>query len=124
MQQPFSGCLPMNARPVDLVHLARYTGGDQALNAEVLQLFVNQAGELVRRMDGVLQTGDVKTWKEVAHSLKGAARGIGAFAMANAAEACEPIDPASDANGAAGALRVLKTDSDAVKIFIDAYLDR
>jgi HPt (histidine-containing phosphotransfer) domain-containing protein len=114
----------MNARPVDLVHLARYTGGDQALNAEVLQLFVNQAGELVRRMDGVLQTGDVKIWKEVAHSLKGAARGIGAFAMANAAEACEPIDPASDNNGAAGALRALKSDSDAVKIFIDAYLNR
>ena len=114
----------MNTRPVDLAHLARYTGGDQALNAEVLQLFVNQAGELVQRMDSVLQTGDVKTWKEVAHSLKGAARGIGAFAMANAAEACEPIDPASDANGAAGALRALKTDSDAVRIFIDAYLDR
>ncbi len=89
----------MNARPVDLVHLARYTGGDQALNAEVLQLFVNQAGELVRRMDGVLQTGDAKTWREVAHSLKGAARGIGAFAMADAAAACEPIDPASDTTG-------------------------
>jgi HPt (histidine-containing phosphotransfer) domain-containing protein len=113
----------MNARPVDLVHLARYTGGDQALNAEVLQLFVNQAGELVRRMDGVLQTGDSKTWREVAHSLKGAARGIGAFAMADAAAACEPIDPASDSPGAAGALRNLKTDSEAVKIFIDAYLN-
>lgn len=112
----------MNARPVDLVHLARYTGGDQALNAEVLQLFVNQCGELVQRMDGILQTGDVKTWREVAHTLKGAARGIGAFGMADAAAACEPIDPASDSSGAAGALRALKTDSDAVKIFIDAYL--
>jgi hypothetical protein len=114
----------MNGRPVDLVHLAQYTGGDQALNAEVLQLFVNQAGELVRRMDSVLQNGDAKTWKEVAHSLKGAARGIGAFAMADAAAACEPIDPGVNATGAAGALRVLKSDSDAVKIFIDAYLDR
>ena len=27
---------------VDLAHLARYTGGDRALNAEVLRLFVNQ----------------------------------------------------------------------------------
>jgi HPt (histidine-containing phosphotransfer) domain-containing protein len=114
----------MNARPVDLVHLSRYTGGDAALNAEVLQLFVNQAGELVRRMDSVLQAGDGKTWREVAHSLKGAARGIGAFQMADAAAACEPIDPATDNLGAAGALRALKTDSDAVKVFIDAYLDR
>ena len=78
---------------------------------------------VLRRMDGVLQTGDSKTWREVAHSLKGAARGIGAFAMADAAAACEPIDPASDNTGAAGALRVLKTDSEAVKIFIDAYLN-
>ncbi|HEY1838427.1 MAG: Hpt domain-containing protein [Rhizomicrobium sp.] len=114
----------MNARPVDLAHLSRYTGGDLALNAEVLQLFVNQAGELVQRMDGVLQSGDAKTWREVAHSLKGAARGIGAFAMADAAAACEPIDPASDSTSAAGALRLLKSDSEAVKIFIDAYLNR
>jgi HPt (histidine-containing phosphotransfer) domain-containing protein len=114
----------MNARPVDLVHLSRYTGGDQALNAEVLQLFVNQVGELVGRMDSVLKTGDTRTWKEVAHSLKGAARGIGAFAMANAAAACEPIDPGSNSRGAEGALRVLKTDSEAVRLFIDAYLKR
>ncbi len=113
----------MNGRPVDLVHLSHYTGGDSALNAEVLQLFVNQAGELVRRMDSVLQAGDAKTWREVAHSLKGAARGIGAFQMADAAAACEPIDPAADNTGAAGALRTLKTDSEAVKVFIDAYLN-
>ncbi len=114
----------MNARPVDLVHLARYTGGDQALNAEILLLFVNQASELVQRMDGVLESGDTKTWKEVAHSLKGAARGIGAFAMADAAAACEPINPAADSAGATGALRTLKTDSEAVRIFIEAYLKR
>jgi HPt (histidine-containing phosphotransfer) domain-containing protein len=118
------GNCAMNGRPVDLAHLSRYTGGDAALNAEVLQLFVNQAGELVRRMDGVLQSGDAKTWREVAHSLKGAARGIGAFAMADAAAACEPVDPATDAAGATDALRALKTDSAAVRIFIDAYLKR
>jgi HPt (histidine-containing phosphotransfer) domain-containing protein len=114
----------MNARPVDLAHLARYTGGDQALNAEVLQLFVNQCGELVQRMDDVLQSGDGKTWREVAHSLKGAARGIGAFQMGDAAAACEPIDPASNNAGAVGALRTLKADSETVRLFIDAYLKR
>ena len=35
-----------NQRPVDLVHLSRYTGGDTALNAEILQLFDTQADEL------------------------------------------------------------------------------
>src|ERR1700753_1444087 len=114
----------MNARPVDLAHLARYTGGDAALNAEVLQLFVNQCGDLVQRMDGLLQSGDAKTWREVAHSLKGAARGIGAFQMGDAAAACEPIDPAANSAGAAGALRALTADSQSVRLFIDAYLKR
>src|SRR6202012_5202202 len=114
----------MNARPVDLAHLSRYTGGDAALNAEVLQLFVDQAGELVGKLDGVLEIGDAKGWKHLTHSLKGDARGIGAFAMADAAAAAEPIDPAINAQGAASALRVLKTDSEAVRIFIDAYLNR
>ena len=29
------------AAPVDLSHLARYTGGERALNAEILRLFDN-----------------------------------------------------------------------------------
>ena len=114
----------MDARPVDLAHLARYTGGDAAINAEVLQLFVTQCGELVERMDGILQSGDGKTWREIAHSLKGAARGIGAFQMADAAAACEPIDLAANNAGAVGALRALKADSETVRLFIEAYLKR
>ena len=33
--------------PVDLAHLARYTGGDKVLNAEILRLFDNQVSEMV-----------------------------------------------------------------------------
>ncbi len=63
----------------NLEHLARYTGGDASVNAEVMRLFDAQATELVARLQSILDARDAKSWKEVTHTLKGAARGIGAF---------------------------------------------
>ena len=108
---------------IDLDHLARYTGGDTAINAEVMRLFDGQANELVARLQSILDARDAKSWKEVTHTLKGAARGIGAFAMADAAALCEPIDLADRAN-ASTAISVLKTRSEAVQAFIKDYLAR
>ena len=76
---------------IDLEHLARYTGGDTALNAEILRLFDSQASELVGRLRAILDARDAKSWKEVTHTIKGAARGVGAFALADAAAACERV---------------------------------
>jgi HPt (histidine-containing phosphotransfer) domain-containing protein len=113
-----------NQRPVDLVHLSRYTGGDAALNAEILQLFDTQADELVARLQILLDAGDQKGWHAVNHSIKGAARGIGAFALADAAAAAEHLDPASNADLAKTALVALKDKALSVQLFIKAYLDR
>jgi HPt (histidine-containing phosphotransfer) domain-containing protein len=109
---------------VDLSHLGRYTGGDVALNAEVLRLFDSQANELVGRLNTILEACDVKSWKEVTHTLKGAARGIGAFEMADAAAAAEPIDLVRDRGNASIAITTLKTSADAVQAFIKSYLER
>jgi HPt (histidine-containing phosphotransfer) domain-containing protein len=72
-------------RPIDLVHLARTTLGDRRLEREVLQLFDRQSALLIARLrhagpDGVAM---------IAHTLKGSARGIGAWRVARAAEAVE-----------------------------------
>lgn len=112
------------AHPVDLDHLARYTGGDAALNAEVLNLFANQSAELIAKLHTVLQTRDLKEWKAITHSLKGAARGIGAFGFADAAANAEPVDPAPDNISAIEVLRALKHEADIVQRFIEAYLAR
>jgi HPt (histidine-containing phosphotransfer) domain-containing protein len=114
----------MSHAAVDLSHLSRYTGGDEALNAEVLRLFDSQANELVGRLNTILEARDVKSWKEVTHTLKGAARGIGAFEMADAAAAAEPIDPVRDRGNASIAIATLKTSADAVQAFIKSYLER
>ncbi len=110
------------ARPVDLVHLSRYTGGDPALNAEILQLFSGQAADLMLKLQAVLEARDLKGWKDITHSLKGAARGIGAFAMADAASNAEPALPAPDNTAAIRALQELKREAEAVQLFIGAYL--
>ena len=106
---------------IDLDHLARYTGGDRAINAEVMRLFDSQANELVARLNSILDARDAKSWKEVTHTLKGAARGIGAFAMGDAAARCEPVDLA-DRAGATAAIAALKIRADAVQHFIQDYL--
>lgn len=79
---------------IDLVHLARQTLGDNALEAELLRLFDRQALSLEARL--VAETGRNRR-SEFAHLLKGSARAIGAFALAEAAErfeaACRVDDP-------------------------------
>jgi HPt (histidine-containing phosphotransfer) domain-containing protein len=72
-------------RPIDLVHLARTTLGDRSLEREVLQLFDRQSTLLIARMRTAAPSG-VAT---LAHTLKGSARGIGAWRVARAAEALE-----------------------------------
>ena len=111
----------MSGAAVDLAHLARYTGGDAALNAEILRLFDNQASELVQRLRAILEARDAKSWKTAIHTLKGAARGIGAFSLGDAAAAAEPIDPA-DSKTATAALQSLESKTDQVHVFIQAYL--
>jgi HPt (histidine-containing phosphotransfer) domain-containing protein len=72
-------------RPIDLVHLARTTLGDRSLEREVLHLFDRQSTLLIARMRTAAPSG-VAT---LAHTLKGSARGIGAWRVARAAEALE-----------------------------------
>lgn len=73
------------SRPVDLAHLARQTMDDRALEQEVLALFVQQALSV---RDKILEA-DERERVLLAHGLKGSARGIGAFAVAECAAVIE-----------------------------------
>lgn len=73
-------------RPVDLVHLARYTMGNRSLEREVLRLFCCQSELYVERLR---DAADTAAWQEAAHTLKGSARGIGAWQVAELAEKAE-----------------------------------
>ncbi|RWG81995.1 histidine kinase [Mesorhizobium sp. M1C.F.Ca.ET.193.01.1.1] len=73
------------SRPVDLAHLARQTMDDRALEQEVLALFVQQALSVREK----ILDADARERVVLAHGLKGSARGIGAFAVAECAAAIE-----------------------------------
>src|ERR1700744_393812 len=81
----------MGQNAIDLEHLARYTGGERELNSEVLRLFDDQITKMVAELHTLLASRDAKRWREVAHTIKGAARGVGAFSMGDLAALAEPI---------------------------------
>jgi HPt (histidine-containing phosphotransfer) domain-containing protein len=108
---------------IDLEHLARYTGGDVALNAEILRLFDTQTSELVAGLRAILDARDEKSWKEVTHTIKGAARGVGAFAMADAAAQCELLGIV-DPGVTEMAIAKLKSETEAVQAFVKAHCAR
>jgi HPt (histidine-containing phosphotransfer) domain-containing protein len=72
-------------QPIDLVHLRRMTLGEHSLEREVLLLFCRQADMLIGRM----RTAKPAVTAATAHTVKGSARGIGAWRVAAAAEAVE-----------------------------------
>jgi len=73
-------------RPIDLVHLAHYTHGDAALEQEILQLFRVQSRIYLERLRDADRKG---TWREAAHTIKGSARSVGAWQIAEYAETLE-----------------------------------
>ncbi len=109
------------SQPIDLEHLARYTGGEKALNAEILRLFDSQVTDMVDQLNAVLAVRDVKRWREITHTIKGAARGVGAFGMGEAAAAAEPVDPVN-AEKARAVIAALQTEAQIVRGFIQTYL--
>jgi len=86
---------------IDFAHLFRMTLGDHSLEREVLALFDRQAEMLIGRMAGS-EPAEVAA---LAHTLKGSARGIGAFGVATAAESVEAaVRARDDVEGAVEAL--------------------
>lgn len=83
---------PSGDRPIDLVHLARQTGGDKCLETEVLALFARQVRKAVFDLPGLAREDRIK----LAHTIVGSARSIGAFKIARLAEELEnkPTDAA------------------------------
>lgn len=74
--------------PIDTSHLEKYVFGDAALRDEILSIFIEQAAAWIARMDPALADDD---WRHAAHTLKGAARGVGAWSLGDIAERAETL---------------------------------
>jgi len=103
--------------PIDCGHLERMTLGDAGLTREVLAMFSAQAVDLIGRLESL--PSDAPT---LAHTLKGSARAIGAFRVADAAEIIETAIRNGD--DPAEALAGLKHAVAEARAAIDAMLRR
>ena len=74
---------------VDFAVLERMTGGDDAITDEVLGLFGQQAAMWSPLLD-VREEG----WRDAVHTIRGAASGIGAEALAQACSVAEHAEKA------------------------------
>lgn len=96
---------------VDFDYLENFTAGDAQVIAEVLALFQEQAEMWLTKLD---DPGD--GWRDLVHTIKGAARGIGAGALGDVADRAERGD-ASMADEVRAALLAVLSD-------IEAYVAR
>ena len=103
--------------PIDIEHLQRMTLGDASLEREVLAMFSAQAVSLIGSLAALpADTG------ALAHTLKGSARAIGAFAVADAASDLEAA--LQQGGNASQVLTGLKVAIAQARMAVDAILRR
>lgn len=99
--------------PLDLRHLDKQVLGDARLADELLGLFVAQSKRCLDR----IRFGEAGEVRDAAHMLKGAARAVGAFRVAEAAQLLEvSADKGGDRPDAVADLAATITEA---KRFID-----
>lgn len=91
-------------RPIDLVHLSKFTLGNRELEAELLGLFKSQSHIYLDRMK-LAETEE--EWVRAAHSLKGSARAVGAWIVGDISERAEQTtcDTSSERHALVGDVR-------------------
>lgn len=107
------------ADPVDRAHLATYTAGDAGLEAELADLFRASCERYFEEMAGA---SDDRAWKNAAHGLKGAARGIGANEVGRLAAFAEKLLGDAMAARRMETLKQLRIEADRVNTFFASYL--
>jgi hypothetical protein len=106
-------------RPVDLTHLSRYTMGNSAVEAEVLDLFRRQTRLYFDRLS---RAGSEDEWRAAVRVLKASARSVGAWQLLRASEAAELLSSHALVLEREDALRSLAEQIEAANLFIDAIL--
>ncbi len=98
---------PVAGRPVDLVHLARYTLGDASHERQVLALFRTQSGACLNKL---AHAEHEQAWRDAAHTIADSARDIGAWQVVRTAEDAEALAGAALEGARVEALESLQRD--------------
>ena len=101
--------------PIDLVHLARYTLGNKALEREILDLFVGQSLLILDRLTAAATD---KEWRDDAHALLGSARAVGAKRVADRVLVAQKLPGACNDPARATALASIGRELDIANRYI------
>jgi HPt (histidine-containing phosphotransfer) domain-containing protein len=96
---------------IDFKYLEDFAAGDMRVVTEVLAMFKDQAQTWYDAL-GVSTEG----WAATLHTMKGASRGVGAFALGEAAEQAERLGPS--------VLSLVRAELQAAIADIEGYLTR
>jgi len=110
--------IPANdlTKPIDLVHLSRQTFGSKDLEKEVLSLFLSHSRQCLERMR---QSETDDAFADAAHSIKGSARAVGAFALANLVETSETMARAGHLEDKAAAVVEIEAGINSTNQYIE-----
>jgi len=104
---------------IDEDHLRKMTLGDRSLEREVLEIFARQTSVMLSR----LVEAEPARAAALAHTLKGSARGIGAWRVARATEQLEQAAGLCDWDALGLAISQLETACSEVRDAIGARLN-
>jgi HPt (histidine-containing phosphotransfer) domain-containing protein len=107
----------LGSEVIDLAHLRRFTLGDEALEQEILGLFIAQLPVTIQALKEARTDRD---WLIAAHTLKGSARAVGAWRLARIAELAERSARPSDQPGCELVLKDLAVAAREARERIDA----
>jgi HPt (histidine-containing phosphotransfer) domain-containing protein len=108
---------------LDVQGALKRLGGREYIYFKVVQKFMPEFGKAPEAMTDFLAAGDDESAKRTAHSLKGAAAGIGAMALSQAADKAEKAIAGKSADWRE-ALALLKQELENVHAEINTYLDQ
>lgn len=100
--------------PFDRSHLATFTGGDMALERELLEDFSRNAGVHIDTLQASL---GLPIWSENAHRLKGASSGVGMRAMAEICGEAEAL-PHENVHGAQALVDAMVDELEKLRLFL------
>ena len=106
----------LDAEPIDRAHLGRYTLGSLTLEREVLGLFLAQLPLSIEQLRFATTDRD---WQIAAHTIKGSARAVGAWRIANLALEAEKTSGVDDEDDRLRLLGALEQACEDVEAYVD-----
>jgi CheY-like chemotaxis protein/HPt (histidine-containing phosphotransfer) domain-containing protein len=106
------------AAPVDLSRLKEVTDGDPALLVEMVELYLQESADFVRKLGAAIQNGTAKEVERLAHTYAGASVSCGMTAVVSALRDLECMGRSGQLQGAGHAYAEVRSGLNRIREFL------